>query len=134
MSTAKVRLKTNQRLRETIQASVPAVKEVHIGRHGDSTTVTVEPSSQQAAAQSIIDSFDWSEAAFNAWYISKQREWASGFLDSPLPEYKLLRALMLVVLDEINTIRAALVPALPARTGAQLRTAIRNKLNAGNAD
>lgn len=38
------------------------------------------------------------------------------------------RALALVILDEVNTLRAAAVPPLTPRTASQLRTAIRNKL------
>lgn len=47
---------------------------------------------------------------------------------------KLLRALVLIMLDEINILRAAAVPVLPPRTKAQLVTAMTNKINAGSAD
>jgi hypothetical protein len=49
-------------------------------------------------------------------------------------EAKALRALALIVMDEINILRAAVVPSLPARTLAQLKTAFTNKLTAGTAD
>lgn len=48
----------------------------------------------------------------------------------PLP--KAVRALALVMLDEINLLRAA--AGLPARTAAQLKTAVRNRIDAGDAD
>jgi hypothetical protein len=44
----------------------------------------------------------------------------------------LVRAALLVFMDEVNTLRA--IHSLPARTGSQLRTAIANKLTAGDAD
>lgn len=47
---------------------------------------------------------------------------------------KFIRAVLLVILDEVNVIRGLLSPAQPARTVAQLRTAIQNKINAGSAD
>ena len=40
----------------------------------------------------------------------------------------ILRAFMKIVMSEINIIRAALKPPLPARTFAQLKTALRAKL------
>jgi len=46
----------------------------------------------------------------------------------------LARALLLTVLDAVNTLRAASVPPLPAITKAQLLTALTNKLNSGQAD
>jgi hypothetical protein len=49
-------------------------------------------------------------------------------------EAKALRALALIVLDEINTIRTNAALGLAPRTLAQLKTAFTNKLNAGSAD
>lgn len=47
---------------------------------------------------------------------------------------KFVRAVLLVILDEVNVIRA-LLPGPPApRTANQLKTAIQNKLNSGVAD
>lgn len=45
---------------------------------------------------------------------------------------KFIRAVLLVILDEINVIRAQL--SLTARTVAQLKTAIQSKINSGSAD
>lgn len=50
------------RLLEAIRAVVPAVERVAIGIAGDSSTVTVEPANQQAAAQATINAFDWAQA------------------------------------------------------------------------
>lgn len=60
------------RLKETIQAGGVAVDEVIIGRPTDRSTWRVDPSSLQAAAQSIINAFDDSEAAQAAWEEDKQ--------------------------------------------------------------
>lgn len=45
-----------------------------------------------------------------------------------------LRAIALVMMDEINLIRAKLTPPLPLRTASQIKTAIQNKLDSGGAD
>lgn len=43
-------------------------------------------------------------------------------------EKKVIKALSLVMMDEINTIRARLVPPLTAKTAAQMKTAVENKI------
>lgn len=52
--------------------------------------------------------------------------------DQAAEQFALSRAIALVVLDEINLLRAE--HALAARTPAQLRNAIKSKLTAGDAD
>lgn len=47
---------------------------------------------------------------------------------------KLQRAILLVILDEINVIRGLLVPSQVARTPAQFKSAIQAKINSGAAD
>lgn len=47
---------------------------------------------------------------------------------------KLIRAVFLVELDEINLIRSLLVPAQSARTIQQFKTAVQNKITSGAAD
>lgn len=55
-------------------------------------------------------------------------------LNSNASDAKFIRAVLLVILDEINVIRA-LLPGPPAsRTVAQMRTAIQSKINSGVAD
>jgi len=50
------------------------------------------------------------------------------------PVSELQRAVLLTLLDQINTIRAALPTPLGAITPAQARTAVQNKINSGAAD
>jgi hypothetical protein len=58
----------------------------------------------------------------------------SRFVNDPSPDTKLLRAILLAILDEVNVIRGLLVPAQAPRTAAQFRTAVQNKLTSGAAD
>jgi len=55
-------------------------------------------------------------------------------LSDTSPNAKFIRAVLLVILDEINVIRALLPGPPAARTIAQLKTAVQNKINAGTAD
>ncbi|GEM_PF-3605118 len=89
---------------------------------------------QKLDAQAIIDSFDWSDSAQIVWQNLQDRTFALSNLAHSKPDYKLLRAVVLVVMDEINILRAAVVPSLPALTANQIRTAIQNKINTGAAD
>ncbi len=56
------------------------------------------------------------------------------FLNSSAPQAKIMRAIVLVMLDQVNTCRAGLTTPLPPGTPAQLRTAIQNKLQSGAAN
>lgn len=47
---------------------------------------------------------------------------------------KFIRAVLLVILDEVNTIRTNPALNLTPRTAAQMKTAIQNKINSGAAD
>ncbi len=47
---------------------------------------------------------------------------------------ELQRAVLLTILDQLNTIRAALPTPLPPITPTQAKTAVQNKLNSGAAD
>lgn len=60
------------------------------------------------------------------------RRRAKELLDTQLQMRKILRALVKVLVDEINTLRAQ--HALPARTNAQAFTAIQNEIDAGTFD
>ena len=65
--------------------------------------------------------------------VATFRRQAKEALDKQSSETEgLIRALALVVLDEINTLRGQ--HALAPRTAQQLRDAIKNKLTAGDAD
>jgi hypothetical protein len=50
------------------------------------------------------------------------------------PTGQLVRALSAVMVQEINTLRAAVVPPLPPRTLQQLKNAIINRIDDGTAD
>jgi hypothetical protein len=82
---------------------------------------------QQSQAQTLVSTFDWVNADRNLL-----RAVASIQYDDPA--MKILRAIVLVLMDEINLIRQNPVLGLVARTGGQARTAIQNKLNSGAAD
>lgn len=98
----------------------------------DPTQVTFLPAAtatpqQIQAAQNVINTFDFSDNA-------QQRYLAQQLASDNAAQNKLLRALLMVLLDEINTLRGALPAPLVNRTPAQLRTAIATKLSSGAAD
>ena len=126
------------RLHSSVAAVCP-ITGITIGNPGDPATVSFIPdpsatAAQITSAQNTIDSFDWSDTGQSAWDLQQTRGTAVNNLGVTVDVYMLLRALMLVLLDEVNLIRSLLVPAQTARTAAQVRTAITNKINAGNAD
>lgn len=69
-----MQLSAAARLLEWIQVATPTVENISIKSHGDSASVTVSPASEQASAQSAIDSFDWSQAAHDAWLEDQKPE------------------------------------------------------------
>jgi hypothetical protein len=95
----------------------------------------VQPGNLQAAAQPTINAFDATPAA-DATYAAQQQKAAAtagidnGQTQSGDKEERLVRALALVVLDEINLIRANFTPAMTARTTAQVVSAIKAKIAA----
>src|SRR5437899_9565342 len=111
---------TLSRLYQTVQAVCPVV-DISVGKLGDSTSVAFNPApqataAQQAQAQSAINTFDWSQAAQDAWQVQHDRGAAQTMLSATAAEAKLFRAVTSALLDEVNTLRAAMVPPLPART------------------
>lgn len=83
----------------------------------------------------MLTSFDFSDAAQVAWQNLQDRSAASTiFMVDTSSSAKVLRATILVLLDEINILRAASVPSLSARTVAQARTAIQAKIDGGTVD
>lgn len=122
------------RLHQAISAVSP-IMGLSVGTWGDVNTVRIDYDSsatntQKTNAQSTLQSFDWSQSAEDSWLLTQQRTQAVSDLSSA--NQKLIRALMLAVLDEINTLRTA--AGLSARTATQVRTAIINKINSGAAD
>ena len=93
-----------------------------------------EPSEAAILAQGASQAFaDWqAENGGDAALTLRKR--AREALDASDQNGALIRAFALVVLDEVNALRAAAVPALPARTEAQLKNAVRAKIAAGDAD
>jgi len=144
------------RLEAAIKAVPVAITGLAIGTEGVSATVTVRPSSLQAAAQATINAFDWSDSAQVVWENLRARERAILFLSDTEAAHKVLRAAFDVARDENNVLRAwlasfktevaasssladlktrvATLPATPARTLAQLKTAITNRINDGTVD
>lgn len=94
------------RLLQTIQASVPGVVDVSVGRRGQPGTAKVLPPQYQAAAQATIDAFDWSEAAQQTWEEDQH------------PERKSLRQAALQAVADIDTYLAIADSA----TALQVRT------------
>ncbi len=69
-------IETQQRLHEQIAEACPVIGS-SVGKFGVSVTVTFEPSKgaskqQIADAQALIDGFDWSDAATQAWIDAKE--------------------------------------------------------------
>lgn len=117
--------------------------------------VTVQPSNLQAAAQTIINAFDGSQAAQDAWAASVTRAQRDAvlFMISPEGNARAYRAVASIMVDEINAVRGWIVsfkaqvalattladlksrvsglPDLPDRTIAQAKTAYITKVNTG---
>lgn len=89
---------------------------------------------RRLSAQDVVAGFNFSDAAEQARTNLVQRRRAVEALASPRTEHKSARARDLVLLREINLVRAALVPPLPARTREWLRNEIRDVLNMGTVD
>lgn len=117
----------------------------------------VASSVQRMEAQTIADSFDWSPATHATWLANKMRAMDALLLEGlAAGEVRAMRALILVMIEELNAIRTwtrdfktqtaaatnlanfqsrvASLPTLGDRTATQARTAIRDKINAGDAD
>ena len=149
-----------QRLSDSISSVAPIVG-VAISTMGNSNSCRIDfqpiaTVPQRSAAQSALAAFDWSQTAQDAWELQQRRVEAKAALAEAKAESATLRALLLIVLDEFNlhsaktnailtaidnaaTLAAlktavAAITDLPTRTAAQLRTAIQNKIDAGDVD
>lgn len=112
---------------------------------------------QRSDAVTIIAGLDLSEAGLAARENVRERERAADVIQNSIDkEEKLLKAVLLVALDEVNTIREWLasfktevaaatslsdlktrvgnLPAMPDRTAAQVKSAVLSKLSSGAAD
>jgi hypothetical protein len=143
------------RLHSVIAAVCPIV-----GVSGAPGSVTIHynnaTAQQQTDAQAALTAFDWSQAAHDAWLNLQDRTAAAAKLDLTTAEAKVLRGLVLALVDELNNIRQWLVAFkaataastnyatlksgigglsnMPDRTLAQAKTAIQNAINAGTVD
>lgn len=128
------------RLHQAIEAVCPIVG---VSITADNVgTIDYDPSAtaaQVAAAKSALAAFDWSDTAYSAWLTQQQRQQATGNVGTATagldtPEYVVMRAIVELLVDQLNVLRAAVSPPLAAITYAQAKTAIANKINAGSAD
>lgn len=132
---------TAKRLHATLVAVCPILG-VSVNAAGNGGNYTAAPSAtaaQISAANSALASFDWSNTAQATWDTTQARTEANGNLGTATagldaPEYVALRALVAVMADQLNTLRAAVVPAMAPITVAQAKSAIQSKINAGSAD
>ncbi len=85
-------------------------------------------------AQAVADIAAQAAADFAAGQEGLREQARSFIQNDPRPEMKALRALALVVLDEINAVRTAPTAVLAARTAAQLLNAMVAKVTDGGAD
>lgn len=129
--------KTGKRLEQAVQAVCPGAA-VSIGVHGVAGSVRLSfannTPAQRANAQTIVDGFDWTDGAQSTWQTQENRDDAGGEATAARPQNVLIRAVLAVLLDEINPLRATFIPTLPARTLSQLRAAVQNKINSGAVD
>lgn len=133
----------SQRLHQTIAAVCP-IDGISIDKPGDSSTCKFFPapsatSTQVTAGQNALTAFDWTDAAYQNWLLQQLRVTANANVGTAAPGlsepvYVALRAIVELVVDQLNTIRAALPSPLAALTYAQAKTAIQNKINAGTVD
>lgn len=95
--------------------------------------VTVTPVYAPEATQAQKDQ---AQAMINAWVpptsTEEQRSVAKQRLTVADGTFVLVRAVMLVLLDEVNLLRTA--AGLTPRTAAQMKTAINTKITNGSAD
>ena len=105
----------------------------------DQTSIGAPQPTEQEIIDAGNDLTTINGQVFSEWYAENGgdatltlRKRASDLLDNVNDNEALIRALAFVVLDEINLLRAE--HSLASRTPAQLRTAIKAKIAAGDAD
>lgn len=117
---------------------------------------TSASAADRATVNALIAGWSWTQTAQDAWSVTDQRSRATALLADPAGQEKLLRAVLLVLLDELNAlrewltsfkaataaattladlkVRVAALPAMPDRTAAQARSAVAGKITDGSAD
>lgn len=118
------------------KSGVVVAKEIYAG---DNSKLSQALSARTAADPTLtFQTFTLPDASFDAVTVpldqAPLRSGALSLLNDPAPDSKFVRAVLLVILDEVNTIRTNPALGLAPRTAAQMRTAIQSKLNAGAAD
>jgi len=131
-------------LHEELLAAIPSLAgasfHVEGGAGGVATAIRLQVPdyADVAAITAVVNNHvprtDAQQAAFIA--LADRARARTLFTGGGTPADKLLRAVALVLLDEINTIRTTASAAFPlaARTATQFRNAITNKIDAGAAD
>lgn len=93
------------RLDNNIRASIPIDGISGVVSPYNPTTVRVSPPSLQAAAQPIIDAFDPSQAAQDAWQALQNQNQAIAFMTVLGNQARAYRAVAAIMVDEINALR-----------------------------
>jgi hypothetical protein len=117
---------------EVAAAGLPANADVGVGGDGSLDLVFDAPLS--AASLATLDSVVAAHVPDPQWAVTRRRSGAKDLLGAAVADGQLIRAVVLVILDEINVIRTNALLSLVPRTATQVRTAIANKLDAGSAD
>lgn len=130
-------INTVQRLDAAIQAAGIPIDGVSGSNAGnvriDFKATATAP--QKTAAAAIVSSFDFSQAADDTYIASQAKTAASASLDKGNTvagnlQDRIVYALALVILDEINLLRSHAAINLAPRTAVQLVNAVKAKINA----
>lgn len=84
---------------------------------------------QRTAAQNAMAAFDWSEAAHAAWLATQARASAKAWVLGPSMEARAVKALALLVLEQINIVRQNPTTTHAAHTQQQLLDAFLAKID-----
>ena len=136
LSIPAVGVDSTARLTAAVLAVCPILS-LSIGVEGDSASVriTFSPSatlSQQLAAQAVVTAFDWSATAGTSYETLQLRAAAKADLVDAAAEFKLVRAVLSVLLDDINVLRAN--DSLSTRTLNEVKVLVSTKIDSGLVD
>lgn len=108
----------------------------YLALYGSGDKVQVEYDHELTPAEkSQVDALVAAHVPSAAEAAERLRAHAKNILDNLRdPVYKLIRAVALITMDEINILRQNPTSVLPPRTAEQLKTAIRNRIDGGEAD
>lgn len=100
---------TDRLLHTLLAAGIPADKAT--GGQGN-VVVTYQPwatQPQQDAGAAIVAAFDWSKSAHDAWMIEQAKSACVSALSGPSPLGQLVRALVPMIVDELNILRGQII-------------------------